>query len=143
MSRADDLREAFDRGFAAAPATARPPQHELLRIELAGEPHVIPLAAIDSIHVDLPIVPVPATSTTLLGVIAVRGAIVPVYDLRGLLGLATARPPRWLAIAGTSAYAFDGFEGHLAVTDDPRTRGVVSHEGRLHRLIDLEILAPG
>jgi len=137
MSRADELREAFDRGFAEAPAVAAGAGYELLRIELAGESYVVPLADVTSLHVDLRIVPVPATVPTLLGVIALRGAILAVYDLRALLGLATARPPRWIVVAKAIGFAFDGFAGHLRV-DDVLVRGVVEHEGRLHPIVDLK-----
>jgi chemotaxis signal transduction protein len=137
MSRADELREAFDRGFAEAPAVVSGAGYELLRIELAGEPYVVPLADVTSLHVDLRIVPVPATAPTLLGVIALRGAILAVYDLRALLGLATARSARWIVVANGVGFAFDGFAGHLRV-DDVSVRGVVEFEGRLHPIVDLK-----
>jgi hypothetical protein len=114
MSRATELRAAFDRGFADAPAGERGGGLELLRVELAGEPYAIALAEISSIHVDPKLTPVPATAPELIGVMAVRGAIVPVYDLRTLLGLATVRPPRWVVISQGLAFAFDAFTGHLA-----------------------------
>lgn len=136
MSRADELRAAFDRGFAEAPAGDKRAALELLRIELAGEPHAIALADISSIHVDPKITAVPATAPELIGVIAVRGAIVPVYDLRALLGLATTRAARWIVIAHGAAFAFDAFLGHLAVAE-LTVRGVVEHAGRNHPIIDL------
>ena len=137
MSRADELREAFDRGFAEPPAVVAGAGYELLRIELAGEPYVVPLADVTSLHVDLRIVPVPATVPTLVGVIALRGEILAVYDLRALLGLATARSARWVVVVKAIGYAFDGFAGHLRV-DDVSVRGVVEHEGRLHPIVDLK-----
>jgi chemotaxis signal transduction protein len=136
MSRADELREAFDRGFAEAPAGERAAALELLRIELAGEPHAIALADITSIHVDSRITSVPATDAALIGVIAVRGAIVPVYDLRALLGLATTRAARWVVIAKGLAFAFDAFVGHVAVAE-LSVRGIVEHDGRNYSIIDL------
>ncbi|MEO8844933.1 MAG: chemotaxis protein CheW [Kofleriaceae bacterium] len=137
MSRADELRAAFDRGFAEAPAVVAGAGYELLRIELGGEPYVVPLADVMSLHVDLRIVAVPATVPTLLGVIALRGAIVAVYDLRALLGLATTRAPRWIVLANGAGFAFDGFAGHVRV-DDVVVRGVVELAGRLHPIVDLK-----
>jgi len=143
LSRAEELRAAFDGGFADAPAGERRAAIELLRVELAGEPHALALAELSSIHVDPRITAVPATAPALIGVIAVRGAIVPVYDLRALLGLATTRAPRWVVIAQGLAFAFDAFTGHLAVAEVPvrgdarLVRGVVEHEGRNHPIIDL------
>jgi hypothetical protein len=45
--------------------------------------------------------------------------IVPVYDLRRLLGHAAAKPPRWLVVTGGApavALAFDMFDGHLRLS---------------------------
>lgn len=142
MSRASELRDAFDRGFAAAPAIDKGTRHELLRIELAGEPYALALADLSSLHVDLEIVPVPARTPALLGVIALRGSIVPVFDLRLLLGLAATRPARWVAVVGASAFAFDQFSGHISVAELPATR-VVHHEGRLHPLVDFRVALQG
>lgn len=142
MSRASELRDAFDRGFAEAPAPSAAARHELLRIELAGEPYAIALADIASLHIDQKIVPVPAHTPALLGVIAMRGAIVPVYDLRLLLGVAATRPPRWLAIAGANAFAFDHVVGHFSVTELPPGR-VIQHAGRMHPLVDFGVALQG
>jgi purine-binding chemotaxis protein CheW len=142
MTRASELRDAFDRGFAAAPAVDPGTRHELLRIELAGEPYALVLADLSSLHVDLEIVPVPARTPALLGVIALRGTIVPAYDLRLLLGLAATRPPRWLVVAGAGAFAFDQFIGHFSVAELPPGR-VVHHEGRPHPLVDFGVAVQG
>ncbi|MFT3698547.1 MAG: hypothetical protein QM831_35710 [Kofleriaceae bacterium] len=136
MSEASDLRAEFDRGFAIAPPERGASGHELLRIELAGEPAALVLASVTAIHVDLTIVPVPATSPALLGIAAIHNALVPIYDLRVLRGTATDRKPRWVALAGESGFAFDGFLGHVRVDALP-PGGVVSAEGRLHVVIDL------
>jgi hypothetical protein len=142
VSRASELREAFDRGFAAAPAAEPGWRHELLRIELGGEPYAIVLADLASLHVDLEIVPVPTRAPALLGVIAVRGAIVPVFDLRRLLGIAATRPPRWLAIAGANAFAFDHVAGHCFVAELPPGR-VIEHAGRNLPLVDFGVALQG
>ncbi|MEO6772905.1 MAG: chemotaxis protein CheW [Kofleriaceae bacterium] len=142
MNRARQLREAFDRGFAAAPATAPELRHELLRIEVGGAPYAIVLADLASLHVDLEIVPVPARSPALLGVIALRGAIVPVFDLSVMLGVAARRPPRWLAIAGANAFAFDHVAGHCSVAELPAGR-VIQHDGRAHPLVDFGLALQG
>jgi purine-binding chemotaxis protein CheW len=63
----------------------------------------------------------------LLGVAGFRGALIPVYDLRALLGCSITGAPRWLALARgvPIAVAFDGMDGHLPV--EPGT--VASSEG--------------
>jgi chemotaxis signal transduction protein len=63
---------------------------------------------------------VPGPLPELLGIVGLRGAIVPVYDLRLLLGHTPAGPPRWLVLAagGQVALAFDHLEGHIVVAAD-------------------------
>lgn len=142
MSRASELRDEFDRSFAAAPAGDVATPYELLQIELAGEPYAIALAEIRSLHVDLAIVAVPTRAPALLGVIARRGAILPVYDLRRLLALPTTRPPRWVVVAGENAFAFDHVAGHFSVAELPAGR-VSHHEGRAHPLVDFGVALQG
>ncbi|HEY1547690.1 MAG TPA: chemotaxis protein CheW [Kofleriaceae bacterium] len=112
-ARAAQLRDAFDRAFAAPVAPATAAQRDVLQIRLAGEPFAIALDQVASLHVDIKVVDVPALSRDLLGVIAVRAHVVPAYDLRGVLGLGRELPPRWLVVArdASAAFAFDGFDG--------------------------------
>ena len=142
MSRASELRDEFDRSFAVAPAGDTSTPYELLQIELAGEPYALALSEIRSLHVDLAIVPVPSRAPALLGVIALRGAIVPVYDLRRLLGLPTDRPSRWVVVAGNNAFAFDHVAGHFSAAELPAGR-MIHHEGRAHPLVDFEVALKG
>jgi purine-binding chemotaxis protein CheW len=67
---------------------------------------------------DRAIVPVPSPLPELLGLAGFRGSVVPVYDLRLLLGHPQSEPPRWLVLAAgpeVVALAFEGFEGQLRV----------------------------
>lgn len=116
--RAAELRAAFDRGFAEPPAEPTAAPIGVLKIRLAGEPYGVLVAQVASIHVDLQLAPVPSPVASLLGVAAVRGAIVPVFDLRALVGVSTANPPRWTVLATglASGYAFDGFDGLVRTT---------------------------
>jgi len=127
--RAAELRAAFDRGFAEAPPGLAPAHVELLRIRLADAPYGINLSAVASIHVDLHIEPMPRTSEELLGVAVVRGTIVPIYDLRRLVGVSTAGKPRWIVLASGRGFAFDGFDGLVRAT------------GRTDPVIDLVVIA--
>jgi chemotaxis signal transduction protein len=144
--RAAELRDAFDRAFAEPPAGPRPAYRELLRVRLAGEPFALALAEIAAIHVDLEVVAMPATAHELLGVIAVRAQIVPVYDLRAVVGAPRELAPRWLVIArdAPAAFAFDGFDGLVRVVDAPVASsaqfasGVVMIDGRSTTILDLE-----
>ena len=67
----------------------------------------------------------PTPVTGLLGLAGLRGAMVPVYDLRALLGVNPVDEPRWMvtAAAATVAFAFDGFDGHLRLDPSAIARG--------------------
>jgi chemotaxis signal transduction protein len=145
--RVDDLRAAFDRAFADAPAPLAVPHVDVLRVRLAGDLYAIVLAEIAGLHADLHVVPMPSRAPELLGIVSVRNAIVPVYDLRAVLRVGVGPPSRWLVIGrGTPAvaFAFDGFDGHAqipSVAIAPSTgapiRGVVTLDGQLYQVVDL------
>jgi purine-binding chemotaxis protein CheW len=64
--------------------------------------------------------PVPSSVRELLGMAGFRGSILPVYDLRLLLGVAPAGQPRWWVVAAGEpvALAFDSLDGHLRLARD-------------------------
>jgi CheW-like domain len=139
--RARELRDAFDRGFAAPGATAGDAPRELLHVRAAGEPFAIALDQVAALHVDAKIVDVPATAPELLGVIAVRAHIVPTYDLRAVLGLSRQLAPRWLVVAraAPAAFAFDGFDGLVRTMVAPAAT-TVELANRHVSIIDLAAL---
>jgi chemotaxis signal transduction protein len=140
--RAAAMRAAFDRSFAE-PATPVAAAHEaLLAVRIGGQARAIALADIRAIHVDRRLATVPGPQPALLGLAAVRGVIVPVWDLRALLGAPRTEPPRWLVLAAHAnvAFAFDTFEGHLHVAKDAIAAGpvrVVEIDGVPRALISL------
>lgn len=119
--RAEELRQAFDRSFAEA-VTEEAPLEDFLAIGVGTDPYAIRLAEISALLADKPITRLPSPVPELLGIAGFRGAIVPVYDLRALLGYSVASPPRWVTIiAGTPvALAFDAFDGHLRLPRESR-----------------------
>ncbi|MDB4955007.1 MAG: putative chemotaxis signal transduction protein CheW [Myxococcales bacterium] len=145
--RVDDLGAVFDRAFADAPAPPAVPHVDVLRVRLAGELYAIVLAEIAGLYADLHVVPMPSPAPELLGIVSVRNAIVPVYDLRAVLGVGIGLPSRWLVIGRSTpavAFAFDDFEGHarcpssaIAQSAGAPIRGVVPLDGRLYQVVDL------
>lgn len=115
--RAAALRAAFDRTFAEAPAPPRDALAGYLAIRVGNQRRAVVLADVSALHVDRRIAPLPSEHSALLGLAGVRGAILPVYDLRVLLDEARSEPPRWMIVAACApvAFAFDGFEGLLRV----------------------------
>jgi chemotaxis signal transduction protein len=118
--RAGELRSAFDSAFAVPLRADAAMKHDLLAIRVGEEPCAIRLSEVTGLFVDRKITRVPASNAALLGIAGFRGALVPVYSLRALLGQFGARAPRWLVIAAAApvALAFDAFEGHLRTQPD-------------------------
>lgn len=155
--RAAELRRRFDRSFAEPPRGRPAATVDLLAIRLGDEPCVLQLAAVAGLFADKKFTRLPQATPECLGVAGFRGSVIPVYDLRRLLGGGVGgAPPRWLVVAAGSpvALAFDGFDGHLRLPLDalapqrpgesarPHVRELAhvaaSEEAPLRSLIDLE-----
>jgi chemotaxis signal transduction protein len=119
-SRADELRTAFDREIARPPGSLAAATEELLAIRVGGEPYALRRADVAGLFADKVITPLPGDVAALLGLGGFRGVLVPVYDLRVLLGGTGAAAPRWLvtAAAASVGLAFDGFEALVRVPRD-------------------------
>ena len=118
IERSTELRRAFDRSFSEAPATRATELDDLLDIRVGSDPYAIHLDQVTGVFADKPVTPLPGSYPELLGIAGFRGAIVPVYDLRSLLGYSRGGLQRWLILtAGKTrvALAFDLFEGHTRV----------------------------
>lgn len=110
------LAEAFDRSFAVARPAAPPTPRDFLMVRIGGDPHAIPLLDLAELVPSGKLTTLPATPPECLGLAGVRGAAVPVYDLRVLLGYAGGgETAPWLAILASArvALAFDAVEGLL------------------------------
>jgi purine-binding chemotaxis protein CheW len=118
--RAAGLRSAFDRAFATPVRADTTIKQDLLAIRVGPEPCAIRLSEVAGLFVDRRIMRIPASDGVLIGIAGFRGAIVPVYSLRSLLGHSGTQALRWLVIAANApiALAFDVFEGHLRVSTD-------------------------
>ena len=92
--RALALRRAFDATFAAPPADAQGAMEDFLAIRIAGHPHAISVAHVARLVTTPKIVHVPSGRPAVLGVAAIRGALVSVHSLGILLGYpGDAQPP--------------------------------------------------
>lgn len=131
---AAELRRAFDAGFAQAPPREEVAHEDLLAIRLGSSPYAVRLSEVAEILVDRRVTPLPSALPELLGVVSARGAILPVYHLRAVLGLPGApEAGRWLLVTARApvALAFDQCEGRFrtpreAVVRD--TGGAGTHE---------------
>ena len=128
LDRLAELRQAFDRSFAAASTYQVTALQDLLDIRLGATPYALRLDEISGLLGHMKITPVPTRVAELLGIAGFRGSLLPVYDLRALVGHRANTQPRWVAIAAGNSLglAFDRFEGHMRVGED----ALVPHDGR-------------
>ena len=146
-----ELRLAFDQSFAQIPAAQATELDDLLEIRIALDPFAVRLDQVTGVFADKPVTPLPGSFPELLGIAGFRGAIVPVYDLRALLGYPRGELQRWLILtAGETriALAFDLFEGHAraarsAIAEEnpgetrQHVRGLVRTAGQVRPIVHL------
>ena len=130
------LRAEFDRGFALAPPVADDTREGYLAIRIGGDPFALRLADLLGIYVDRKVVPLPSSVSTLLGIASFRGALVPVHDLRLLLGYPARVEARWLVRVRAAAIglAFEALEGQFRASADG---GVVRALDSLRPVVDV------
>src|SRR5579871_6103844 len=128
LTRAEEMRLAFDHGFAAPPRVDSVAKENLLAIRVGATAYALRLSEIGGVFSDKKITRVPTSHAALLGIASLRGAVMPVYDLHLLLGFPAAGAARWLVTTSAApvALAFDVFEGHLQI---PRSEIVPPNAG--------------
>lgn len=134
LTAAETLRQEFDATFARAFGHAGTECDDLLAVLVGQGRYALRVSELGGIAARRRVTPVPSANATLLGLVGVRGNVIPVYDLARLLGEApSVEPPRWLVSSGGAdpvALAFRELEGHMRL---PRTalesggRGHVTH----------------
>jgi purine-binding chemotaxis protein CheW len=116
---ADALRRSFDAGFAAPARAPEADDETFLLVAIGDDRYALRVAGLSGLHADRRVVPLPTPWPALLGLMAVRGALVPVYSLRALTGYApTTEPPRWVLTVGRApapGVAFDRLLEHVRV----------------------------
>jgi chemotaxis signal transduction protein len=117
-ARLAELRRSFDGSFASAHASAEGEQEDLLAIRIDSMRRAsIRLRETASLHLCPKLAWVPSTAPALIGVAAIRGAVLPAYDMRALLGHGPSTSPRWLVVpaAAPLALLFESFESMIRV----------------------------
>jgi chemotaxis signal transduction protein len=112
-ARAQELARDFDATFAEAPRTDTQKFEDLLAIHVGDEAHALRLSEVAGLFARRNIVHLPSALPELIGLVSVRAAIVPVYDLGALLGRPRQTELRWLVLAARApiALAFDELDG--------------------------------
>lgn len=138
-----ELRRAFDAGFADPPPAVSAMAEDLLGLGLAGDSYAVRLSEITGLFKDRHVTRLPSPLPDFLGVAGVQGSIIPVYDLRSLLGYPPTANPRWLLLILTPeplGLAFDAFEGQFRVPREliaAASAGSVRHVSQAVRTPDL------
>jgi purine-binding chemotaxis protein CheW len=150
-----EMRAAFDESFAHPPRGQDTKAAQLLAIRVAHTVCAIRVSEVAELIHARKIVAVPSPVTELLGVVGLRGSIVPVYSLAALLGHPQgAGASIWLALgAGKNpvAFAFSDFEGYRQVFEAQilsatgpmaslHVKEMVSADTEMRALIDIPAL---
>ncbi len=140
MKRAVELRRAFDLAFAEPPLADIRVRENFLAFRVGTDPFAMRVLDVAGLFADKSITPLPSPVSELLGVAGFRGEVVPVYDLRALLGQPSRTKPRWMVLAITAdkasiALAFDGFEGHFRVPHEDIVEDVVKIDGAARAIV--------
>jgi len=132
-----ELRQSFDRAFAEPAAGERVKTTlDLLAIRVGRDPYALRLSQIAAIEADRTITHLPSDHPELLGIAGVRGGVVAVFDLAGLLGAPRPDAWRWLVLAKGApvALAFSAFDGQLAVAPEALAAAEPDQLGRVHEV---------
>jgi purine-binding chemotaxis protein CheW len=141
-ARVVELRAEFDGTFARPAARAVEMGEHVLAIRAGGGRYAVRVADMAGLHADRPVTALPGAPPHQLGVTALRRTVVPVLDLRVLLGRPPRDAPRWLLLAAAApvALAFDGFDGHRRIPPLGPGVEVVHLDGLAHPLVDVPAL---
>lgn len=125
MTTAAELRRLFDQSFAEPARADATRQDDLLALRVEADPFAVRLSEVAGLLVDRSVTSVPGAVREMLGVAGLRGTILPVYDLRALLGYSRSGVPRWLLITAAPqiGLAFDEFDGLLRVPPEAIAAG--------------------
>lgn len=118
-----ELRRVFDAARAIPFSDGAVEQTDnLLAMRISGDAYAIRVSEIAGLATGRKVVAVPGPIPELLGLAGIRGRLVPVYSLSGLLGYGLhAEQPRWLALCGVEerfALAFQELEGYLRISQE-------------------------
>jgi chemotaxis signal transduction protein len=128
----------------------------LKAIRVGSNPYALRLSEIAGIYVGVKVVPVPSPVAQLLGIVGIRGMMVPIYDFATLLRYPPEANSRWFVLARAPqpvGFKFETFESHLQVSQASladsngedssrsgsvqRMRGTVRAAGALRPIIHL------
>lgn len=102
----DRIQRAFDDSYREPLAERATLFEDLLAIEIAGRPYALRVRELSGLYVECAVTALPDAVPELLGLAAVRGGLVAVYDLATLLGCARSDAARLIVVFRGAAVAF-------------------------------------
>jgi chemotaxis signal transduction protein len=127
--RIDELRRTFDSAFASEPA-APVERVDLIALRAAARSYAVRVSEIAGVVPFGGAVPLPCEEPAMLGIAAVRGTPLAVYDLAALVGDGPAKAPRWMLLSAGAdrvALAFDELDGYLRIPRDQLVAAAPEH----------------
>lgn len=120
--KARELRRSFERSFGLPRLSAKAASEDLVLIRISGRRYALRMAELRGLHPGCRITPLPSADPALLGIVGIRGQLVPTYSLPALLGGGEqSNETHWLVICGCPgaalALAFDEFTGSVRVSE--------------------------
>jgi hypothetical protein len=116
LNRVRALRDAFDSSFAQTPHANGQREEDLLAFTIGTDRFAMKVSEIGSLHARSTITPLPSAVPELLGLVGLRGVVLPAYDLHALLGYPNVTAPGWLVqVQSRVVLAFQTFDGHVRV----------------------------
>ncbi|MEW6283217.1 MAG: chemotaxis protein CheW, partial [Candidatus Eremiobacterota bacterium] len=86
MTRAEEIRRAFDLAFASPAERAEVTTVALLAVRVGGAPYAVRLSELSAVAAKPRIAALPGGPPELAGLVSFRGGLLPVWDLAALLG---------------------------------------------------------
>lgn len=96
-------RRAAQLARARTDATGRQPKEQALAFDIAGQPCALALEWVREVRALRELLPLPLARADVLGVVQLRGRMLPVLDLRELLGIAAPGEFTRLLVIGREA----------------------------------------
>jgi purine-binding chemotaxis protein CheW len=120
-----------------------------VQLRIGAERYALAVEHVLEVTTFSPPTPLPGTRPDLLGLVALRGRVLPVYEAAGLLGVPDEpRPTRIVVVADGALRAGVAVDEVLAVgplpdtapADEPLLSGMALHEGRAVGVVDARVL---
>ncbi len=141
------LRGEFDQSFAVAPGVRLAAEHALVVVGVGSGRIAVLLHEIGGLLAHPEIVAVPSRAPDLLGIVGIRGGLVPVFSLAMLMGESRdPEPPAWLVLCAGEplGLAAARFLGHFRASAEafrpiPAAETRSPHVGRVVTLDETPI----